>query len=529
METIPSYGPFPTPDEFAQACFRLRDKKERISYCRELLAKLPLQPYADSAAHILCAHVYEELARALFQPTQHVSVDPLFQQAIRCAELSGDDPTQYKMLFSYGRYLCNDGSDRGAVWLQKALRYTRASRETIHLMTYLAMIRADDAVMYPQAIMLFDWVCVMEEAPLNTLCDKYRCLIRNGFEDEVRAIASRVLGETCEEIGTVVAARLALHRKKAAHKAALKGFTIAEETSHRHWRGQFKLVLSRSDPSIKFETGPAPPVQPDTMNNSYAEPLPYQHEFELVFYLESDPRKRVTLCREQIAKLPPAPEASPADHMLCAHVYVCLAEANYFLPPSQDAEEAYAQAWIQAELSGDDPTRYWVLTRYGSYLCRDGSMNGVPWIQKAMQYARAPHQIVFVLMRLAEIWAKEEATHALALFLYDWICLIEEAPFPAMCDRYGCMVQHGFKDEVRVIASRRLGETCEEIGAVLAARLALNRKKAAHEAAEKGYALAEATAERRWRDHFRSVLAQYDPVIRAEIRSLISGVSEQNT
>jgi hypothetical protein len=259
METTPSDAQFPTPNEFSTTCHLLRDKKERIAYCRDLITKIPSERNVASAAHILCAHVYLELACTLFQPTKPESVDSLYQQAMHRATLSGDDYTQYVALFSYGRYLCSDCSDRGTSWMQKALKYAHTSVEIVSLMTYLAMVWADYESTYSQALVLYDWVCLIEDAPLNTMCQKYRCLIRHGFKNDVQAVASGALGETCDEIGTVLAARLALNRKKAAHKAAEKGFVIAEETANQSWRGQFKLALSRSDPSIKFDISPASP------------------------------------------------------------------------------------------------------------------------------------------------------------------------------------------------------------------------------------------------------------------------------
>jgi hypothetical protein len=259
----------PTPDPLRSAAYafedeyrRLRDKKARIAMCREALAKIPDEAASEVADHILCAYVCLLLADAQYQPSFPKRVEPLYEQALRRAELSGHDSTHWMVLWRYGVHLSWDFPEQATPLIQKALKYARAPHEVEILLRSLADIYSLDEATVPQALFLYDWACLIENMPIETMRDKYRCLLRHGYEEDVRAEASRPLGDTCEDIASVLAAREALWQKdrrysqKAIHLAAEKGLEIAEQTASRPWQVQFKLALGLIKPPVK-------PVNPD--------------------------------------------------------------------------------------------------------------------------------------------------------------------------------------------------------------------------------------------------------------------------
>ncbi len=164
------------------------------------------------------------------------------------------------------------------------------------------------------------------------------------------------------------------------------------------------------------------------------------------------------------------------------------------------AYENLRTALLEARESRDDQAHFRALHSLGVHRALMGEPHGaVYWFMRSMMYAHAhwPYNLDMTLTWLIDEM-EQLGRESEALFFRDWKCTLWPSNLQAQLDKFNARIKAGKEADVVARAEGMLGNSCEEIGQVLAANRALGREDEAREAAEAGLALAQARGDRHW-------------------------------
>ena len=138
-----------------------------------------------------------------------------------------------------------DDYETSAAYYQRALAYTSPvlTSEFSTTLWYLARNWSRPETI-DRAVLVFDWMLLLEPRNIGTFCDKYTAMARFGRIKDVEIAASSSMYNTCSNCAAIVAANFALKDRDKTLETARIGFKMARrEQRSSGWVREFGKVL----------------------------------------------------------------------------------------------------------------------------------------------------------------------------------------------------------------------------------------------------------------------------------------------
>lgn len=164
------------------------------------------------------------------------------------AEASGYHDALYFCYRALGHlYLYSCDQELEICFLQRALPYSWQICPVEYLSTLQALAYAWGAASKTadRAVLMCDWMLVVEPKNIETHLRRYRYLLKARRRSEAEQDAHSETASDCESYAKCVAANFALKRDHQAVNAARRGRKLAKELDDVGWKEEFSKVLTR--------------------------------------------------------------------------------------------------------------------------------------------------------------------------------------------------------------------------------------------------------------------------------------------
>ena len=228
-------GYYLTPEdseEFDKRYVELRGagkSQERIDFYNAYINDIKAGRKGDPAERILLA-VSAKIRRLL---SIELAQNSLMSEAIDQIQtaLAEVIPTRYYNVIRWCLSKAGDlywelnDYETSAAYYQRALAYTSPvlTSEFVSTLWYLARNWSRPETI-DRAVLIFDWMLLIEPKNIGTYCNKYRDMARFGKKLEVEIVAQSGIYDTCENCAATVGANFALKNRDKTLEAAGIGF-----------------------------------------------------------------------------------------------------------------------------------------------------------------------------------------------------------------------------------------------------------------------------------------------------------------
>jgi len=141
-------------------------------------------------------------------------------------------------------WLLND-VEASSTYYQRALTYTSpVMRSQFHTTLWYLARNWSKPETIDRAVLVFDWMLLVEPENIGTICDKYRNMAMYGRKQDVEVVANSTTYDTCENCSNIVGANFALKDRDKTLEAARIGFKLARREEHStEWLREFGKVI----------------------------------------------------------------------------------------------------------------------------------------------------------------------------------------------------------------------------------------------------------------------------------------------